>query len=115
MIADLTGKNALVTGGGQGIGRGIALKLAEQGADVAIADINEAGAKVVVDEIKALGRECFAVHIDVTENESVSMAIGNVVSDFGHLDILINNAGIGRGRVKQAVVWTKIGKRTGTR
>ena len=96
MIADLTGKNALVTGGGQGIGRGIALKLAEQGANVAIADINEAGAKVVVDEIKALGRECLAVHIDVTENESVSTAIGNVISEFGHLDILINNAGIGR-------------------
>ena len=96
MIADLSAKNALVTGGGQGIGCGIALKLAEQGADVAIADINDAGAEAVVDEIKALGRESFAVHIDVTNNESVSTAIGNVISEFGHLDILINNAGIGR-------------------
>lgn len=96
MIADLTGKNALVTGGGQGIGRGIALKLAEQGADVAIADINDSGAAEVVDEIRAMGRKSFAVHIDVTDNDSVSAAIEPVIKDFGHLDILINNAGIGR-------------------
>ena len=96
MIADLTGKNALVTGGGQGIGRGIALKLAEQGADVAIADINDSGAGEVVDEIRAMARKSFAVHIDVTDNDSVSAAIGQVIDDFGHLDILINNAGIGR-------------------
>ncbi len=96
MIADLTGKNALVTGGGQGIGRGIAFKLAEQGADVAIADINESGAAEVVDEIRAMGRKSFAVRIDVTDNASVSSAIGGVIAEFGHLDILINNAGIGR-------------------
>ena len=96
MIADLTGKNALVTGGGQGIGRGIALKLAEQGADVAIADINSEGANSVVEQVKALGRVSFSVHLDVTDNESVSDAIGQVISEFGHLDILINNAGIGR-------------------
>ena len=96
MIADLTGKNALVTGGGQGIGRGIALKLAEQGADVAIADINDEGATAVVDEIQVLGRKSFAVRLDVTDNASVSSAIGGVIAEFGHLDILINNAGIGR-------------------
>ncbi len=96
MIADLTGKNALVTGGGQGIGRGIALKLAEQGANVAIADINSEGPNSAVEEVKALGRVSFSVHLDVTDNESVADAIGQVISEFGHLDILINNAGIGR-------------------
>ena len=96
MIADLTGKKALVTGGGQGIGRGIAFKLAEQGADVAIADINDDGAAEVVNEIKAIGRNSLSVHIDVTDNDSVSSAIGGVLAEFGHLDILVNNAGIGR-------------------
>ena len=96
MIADLSSRNALVTGGGQGIGRGIALKLAEQGADVAIADINDEGAAEVVNEIKAKGRNSFAVHIDVTDNDSVSLAVERVIVGFGHLDILINNAGIGR-------------------
>ena len=96
MIADLTGKNALVTGGGQGIGRGIALKLAEQGADVAIADINDEGAADVVNEIRTMGRNSFGVHIDVTDNDSVTLAVERVIVGFGHLDILINNAGIGR-------------------
>ena len=96
MIADLTGKNALVTGGGQGIGRGIALKLAEQGADVAIADINNEGATDVVSEIKTTGRKSFSVNLDVTDFDSVSSAVASVIKEFGHLDILINNAGIGR-------------------
>ncbi len=96
MIADLTGRNALVTGGGQGIGRGIALRLAEQGADVAVADINDTGATEVVGEIKAMARESFSVDLDVTDNSSVDAAVKSVIARFGHLDILINNAGIGR-------------------
>ena len=96
MIADLTDKTALVTGGGQGIGRGISLKLAEQGADVAIADINEIGTAAVVEEVKALGRKSFAVHMDMTDNASVVKGTDDVIAEFGHLDILVNNAGIGR-------------------
>lgn len=96
MLADLSGKTALVTGGGQGIGRGIALKLAEQGADVAIADINDEGAGAVVGEIEALSRKSFSVHLDVTDPDSVGPAVAEVIEGFGHLDILVNNAGIGR-------------------
>ena len=81
MIADLRGKTALVTGGGQGIGRGIALKLAEQGADVAIADINQTGAATVVAEVQAKGRSSFPVHIDTTDNESVKAGAGHVIAD----------------------------------
>ena len=96
MLADLSSRTALVTGGGQGIGRGIALKLAEQGADVAIADINDEGAVAVVDEVKAFNRKGMAVHMDVTDNASVDKCVNDVIAEFGHLDILVNNAGIGR-------------------
>ena len=96
MLADLSSRTALVTGGGQGIGRGIALKLAEQGADVAIADINDEGAVAVVDEVKAFNQKGMAVHMDVTDNASVDKCVNDVIAEFGHLDILVNNAGIGR-------------------
>ena len=96
MLADLSGRTALVTGGGQGIGRGIVLKLAEQGADIAIADINDEGAVAVADEVKAFDRKAMAVHMDVTNNASVDRCIKDVIDEFGHLDILVNNAGVGR-------------------
>ncbi|MDP6666938.1 MAG: SDR family oxidoreductase, partial [Dehalococcoidia bacterium] len=96
MLANLSDKTALVTGGGQGIGRGIALVLAAQGADVAIADINDNGAAAVADEVQALGRKSMAVHMDTTDTGSVETAVSDVISSFGHLDILVNNAGIGR-------------------
>ena len=96
MLADLSGRTALVTGGGQGIGRGIVLKLAEQGADIAIADINDEGAVAVADEVKAFDRKGMAVHMDVTDSVSVDKCVEDVIGEFGHLDILVNNAGVGR-------------------
>ena len=96
MLADLSGRTALVTGGGQGIGRGIVLKLAEQGADVAIADVNDEGAIAVADEVKAFDRMGMAAHMDVTDNSSVDKWVKEVIAEFGHLDILVNNAGVGR-------------------
>jgi 2-hydroxycyclohexanecarboxyl-CoA dehydrogenase len=89
----LEGKVAIVTGGGQGIGRGIALKLAQEGADVCIADLNQETAGTVADEIKALGRKAIAVKTDITVSEQVNKMVQQVVSDLSTVDILVNNAG----------------------
>jgi 3-oxoacyl-[acyl-carrier protein] reductase len=92
---NLEGKAALVTGASRGIGREIALELARQGANVAVNfSGSEAKANEVVDEIKALGREAFAVKCDVSKSEQVAEMIKGTIDSFGKLDILVNNAGI---------------------
>lgn len=95
MMFDLTGKKALVTGGSRGIGQGIALALAKQGADVAINYHSKAQeAEVVVAAVKALGREAFAVQADVSNSQSVAKMFEEIKTKWGKLDILVNNAGI---------------------
>jgi NAD(P)-dependent dehydrogenase (short-subunit alcohol dehydrogenase family) len=94
MIADLSGKTALVTGGSQGIGRAISLVLAEQGADVAIGDINAKNASRVAKEVEALGRKALALNLDVTSQQSANGAVADILAAWGRLDILINNAGV---------------------
>lgn len=92
---NLEGKAALVTGASRGIGREIALDLARQGANVAVNfSGSEAKANEVVDEIKALGREAFAVKCDVSNSSEVADMVKAVIDTFGKLDILVNNAGI---------------------
>ncbi|NHC39553.1 3-oxoacyl-[acyl-carrier-protein] reductase [Bacillus sp. MM2020_1] len=92
---NLEGKSALVTGASRGIGREIALELARQGANVAVNfSGSEAKANEVVDEIKALGREAFAVKCDVSNSEEVAAMVKGTIDNFGKLDILVNNAGI---------------------
>lgn len=92
---ELTGKKALVTGGSRGIGRGIALCLAKQGADVVVNYCSNAEeAEKVVAEIKALGRDSFSIQTDVSNKASVIKMFTEVKSKWGKLDILINNAGI---------------------
>ncbi len=93
----LTGKVALVTGAGRGIGRGIALKLAEYGADV-IVNYNgsEEKAKEVVCEIEKMGRKAIAVQCTVADYEACGKMIDDMIKEFGHIDILVNNAGITR-------------------
>lgn len=91
----LEGKAVLVTGASRGIGREIALELARQGADVAVNfSGNEAKANETVDEIKALGRDAFAVKCDVSDSLSVTEMVKAVIDRFGKLDVLVNNAGI---------------------
>ena len=90
---ELEGKVAIVTGGGQGIGRGIALKLAQKGAHVAIADLNLETATMVAEEVKALGRQAMAIKADVTNSAQVNQMVQQVLSRFGTVDILVNNAG----------------------
>jgi 3-oxoacyl-[acyl-carrier protein] reductase len=94
---NLEGKAALVTGASRGIGKEIALELARQGANVAVNfSGSEAKANEVVDEIKALGREAFAVKCDVSNSEEVAAMVKDTIDNFGKLDILVNNAGITR-------------------
>jgi NAD(P)-dependent dehydrogenase (short-subunit alcohol dehydrogenase family) len=94
MLGDLSKKNALVTGGGAGIGRGIVIVLAQQGADVAIGDINLENASTVAKEVEALGRKTLPVRLDVTSRESANQAVSDVLAAWDHLDILVNNAGV---------------------
>jgi sorbose reductase len=91
----LDGRTALVTGSGQGIGRIFAIALAEAGADVLIADINEKTGPLVVDEIRALGRKSIFVRTDVTSPASVQEMVDSTITEFGGLDIAVNNAWTG--------------------
>ncbi len=92
---DLTGKKALVTGSSRGIGRGIALALAKQGADICVNfRSNKDEAEVVVAQIKALGRDAFAVQADVSNASEVKKMFAEIMTKWGKLDILANNAGI---------------------
>ncbi len=93
----LTGKNALVTGGGTGIGRAIALTLAEQGARVAVLyRTSGTAAQETAEEIVSAGGQAVALEADVMSREQVESAIGQVIAAFGSLDIVVNNAGITR-------------------
>ncbi len=90
----LNGKVAVVTGAASGIGRQIALTLAQAGAAVAIADLQEDAAQRVVAEIEAVGGKALAVAMDVTDEQAVDSGIDRVVATLGSVDILVSNAGI---------------------
>jgi len=89
----LKNKIGIVTGGANGIGRAIALGLAKEGADVAIADIDSDQLNEVVNEIGTLGRKAIAVKVDVTKADEVRLMIDVVLKEFKKIDILVNNAG----------------------
>jgi 3-oxoacyl-[acyl-carrier protein] reductase len=92
-------KVALVTGAAQGIGRAVALLLAQKGADIAISDINLEKAEETVKEIEAIGRKALALKADVANMGEVERMIEAVLERFGKIDILVNNAGIARDKL----------------
>lgn len=85
---------AIVTGGGSGLGRAVCLRLAQDGAQVAVADINMAGAEETVSLIREHGHEAFAVYCDVTKSEIVEQMVQTVVERTGKIDLLVNNTGM---------------------
>lgn len=91
---DLEGQVAVVTGAGRGIGRAIARRLGREGVQVAVADLDEANAARVVDEIEASDGQAFALKVDVTRQVETEQMVQETVAKFGRLDILVNNAGI---------------------
>ena len=90
----LQGKKALVTGGGVGIGKSIALAFAREGADVAIASRNTANLEGVAAKIREMGRTALAITADIAEEDEVKAMVDKTMSEFGRIDVLVNNSGI---------------------
>ncbi len=93
----LKDRKAIVTGAGQGIGRSIALKMAQEGADVVIAEINSPTGNQTKKEVEALGREALFFSVDVADQNQVKDMVKEVLRIWGKIDILVNNAGFDRG------------------
>jgi NAD(P)-dependent dehydrogenase (short-subunit alcohol dehydrogenase family) len=92
----LVDKKAMVTGAGQGIGRSIALKLAQEGADVVIAEMNPDTGTQAAKDVEALGRNAFFISVDVAKQRQVQAMVGRVLKAWKRIDILVNNAGFDR-------------------
>lgn len=95
----LKDKVAIVTGSGRGIGEGIVLRFAEEGAKIIVNDVNEADAANVVNQVKAKGGQAVAVLGSVSDRATVQKMVDTAVKEFGTLDIIINNAGITRDSI----------------
>jgi 3-oxoacyl-[acyl-carrier protein] reductase len=89
----LENRVVLITGGAKGIGRGIALKFAEEGCDITINALHIEGARKVADEVRTLGRKSLAIGADVSNSAEVNDMVAQTMKQFGKIDILVNNAG----------------------
>jgi NAD(P)-dependent dehydrogenase (short-subunit alcohol dehydrogenase family) len=104
----LSGKIAIVTGGGSGIGRATVRRLAVEGAAVAIADLNPTSGQAFADDLQADGHTALFVRTDVGDEASVKNLVDETVTRFGKLDIMINNAGIGQHFVTDETTWWQL-------
>jgi meso-butanediol dehydrogenase/(S,S)-butanediol dehydrogenase/diacetyl reductase len=95
-MSKLIGKSIMITGGAQGIGEGIARRLASEGASIGVADLNGEKAKALAESLKSEGANAIGVEMDVGERSQVQAAIKEVVDRFGRLDVLFNNAGFNK-------------------
>jgi hypothetical protein len=91
---ELEGQVAVVTGAGRGIGRAIALELASMGADIVIAEVQEDLAEETAEKVRALGRAALPVRVDVSSRSDINAAVDKALAQFGHIDVLVNNAGV---------------------
>jgi NAD(P)-dependent dehydrogenase (short-subunit alcohol dehydrogenase family) len=114
----LTDKVAIITGGGDGIGKGIALTYAKFGAHIAIADLNPAAGDAVAAQVRELGRKGISIPTDIRNAEQVKAMVSRTVSDLGGVDILVNNAGgarpkqfmeLGEARWRRAIELNLVG------
>jgi 3-oxoacyl-[acyl-carrier protein] reductase len=95
-MGTLEGKTAIVTGAARGIGAAIATRLANEGADIALCDLQADWLSETAEAVKAAGRKVVCYSVDVSDSEGVNEVVGAVVAEFGGVDVLINNAGITR-------------------
>ncbi len=100
----LTGKVVLVTGAAQGIGRGIALRLAKEGADIALVDLKEEGLAKVKKEVEALGRKAAVFTADISQRDQVFAVVDKAEQALGGFDVIVNNAGIAQVKAIEDVL-----------
>lgn len=93
----LPGKVAIVTGDGTGIGRCVALEFAKAGADLVVASRTLAHLENIAADVRALGRRVLAIQTDVSQKTDVDRMVAATLEAFGHIDVLVNNAGVGSG------------------
>jgi gluconate 5-dehydrogenase len=104
-LFDLSGKVALVTGTSRGLGQYFARALAHAGADIALTSRHKESLAAFAGEIQALGRQSFSAELDVRDYDSIQSAVAAIEAHFGHIDILINNAGCNVRKLALDVTW----------